>query len=53
MYVLPIRPFLQVNITIRVEYMQMHDWVQQLRAAMTLASRGRANYLSAFVNYWK
>jgi len=29
--------------------MQMHDWVQQLRAAMTLASRGRVFVLPQYL----
>ena len=51
LYIFPLWPTLKIHFALGIEHMQMHDGVQQLRAAMTLAPCGRANYFSAFVYY--
>jgi len=49
LYVFPVWATLQIDLALGIEHMKMNYGVQQLRTAMTLASRGRANHVAIFV----
>lgn len=47
--ILPFRPLLQIHVALLVKYMQMYHWVQQLRPAVTLATRSPAYHRPRFI----
>jgi hypothetical protein len=53
LYILPVRPALQIYLALAVEYMQMYNSMQQSRSIVALASCGRSDYVALFVYQWK
>jgi len=49
--IFPPRTFLEIKMTIVVEYVQMHHWMKQFRAAMAFATGGFADDTTVLIDY--